>query len=58
MANKLYYGWGYVIVSGGGTGFIGTQIINSLSHKGASYTCISRMPGPNRISWVRKIESL
>ncbi|KAG6801355.1 epimerase family protein SDR39U1 [Apis mellifera caucasica] len=39
------------VVIGGGTGFIGTQIINSLSHKGASYTCISRMPGPNRISW-------
>ncbi|CAK9806920.1 Epimerase family protein SDR39U1 [Anthophora plagiata] len=39
------------VVIGGGTGFIGTQIINSLSRKGASYTCISRMPGPNRMSW-------
>ncbi|XP_003707617.1 epimerase family protein SDR39U1 isoform X1 [Megachile rotundata] len=39
------------VVIGGGTGFIGTQIINSLAGKGVSYTCISRMPGPNRISW-------
>ncbi|CAL7936185.1 unnamed protein product [Xylocopa violacea] len=39
------------VVIGGGTGFIGTHIINSLSRKGVSYTCISRMPGPNRISW-------
>ncbi|KAK9300527.1 hypothetical protein QLX08_006857 [Tetragonisca angustula] len=39
------------VVIGGGTGFIGTQIVNLLSHKGISYTCISRMPGPNRISW-------
>ncbi|XP_060813524.1 epimerase family protein SDR39U1 isoform X1 [Bombus pascuorum] len=39
------------VVIGGGTGFIGTQIISSLSRKGVPYTCISRMPGPNRISW-------
>ncbi|XP_043263966.1 epimerase family protein SDR39U1 isoform X2 [Colletes gigas] len=39
------------VVVGGGTGFIGTQIIKSLSSKGVSCTCISRMPGPNRISW-------
>nr|XP_034184117.1 epimerase family protein SDR39U1 isoform X2 [Osmia lignaria] len=37
--------------NGGGTGFIGRQIINSLTGKGVSHTCISRMPGPNRISW-------
>ncbi|XP_076682863.1 epimerase family protein SDR39U1 [Andrena cerasifolii] len=39
------------VVIGGGTGFIGTQLINSLSRQGASCTCISRMPGPNRMSW-------
>ncbi|XP_018370928.1 PREDICTED: epimerase family protein SDR39U1 [Trachymyrmex cornetzi] len=39
------------IVIGGGTGFIGTQLIKSLNLAGVSCTCISRMPGPNRISW-------
>ncbi|XP_017885628.1 epimerase family protein SDR39U1 [Ceratina calcarata] len=39
------------VVIGGGTGFVGTQIINSLSRKGVSFTCISRMPGPGRMSW-------
>ncbi|XP_053973477.1 adenylate cyclase type 2 isoform X2 [Hylaeus volcanicus] len=36
---------------GGGTGFIGTNIIKSLSSQGISCTCISRMPGPNRMTW-------
>ncbi|XP_070156787.1 epimerase family protein SDR39U1 isoform X1 [Polyergus mexicanus] len=39
------------VVVGGGTGFIGSQLIKSLSLEGVSCTCISRMPGPNRISW-------
>lgn len=39
------------VVIGGGTGFIGSQLIKSLSLEGISCTCISRMPGPNRISW-------
>ncbi|XP_076173473.1 epimerase family protein SDR39U1 isoform X1 [Ptiloglossa arizonensis] len=39
------------VVIGGGTGFIGSQIIKSLSNKGISCTCISRVPGPNRMSW-------
>lgn len=42
----------YIIFSGGGTGFIGSQLIKSLSLEGVTCTCISRMPGPNRISWV------
>jgi len=39
------------VVIGGGTGFIGSQLIKTLSLEGISCTCISRMPGPNRISW-------
>jgi len=39
---------------GGGTGFIGTQLIKSLNLVGISCTCISRMPGPNRMSWVHE----
>lgn len=39
------------VVVGGGTGFIGSQLIKSLNLEGVSCTCISRMPGPNRISW-------
>lgn len=43
---------GYIIFSGGGTGFVGSQLIKSLSLEGISCTCISRMPGPGRMSWV------
>ncbi|XP_076280911.1 epimerase family protein SDR39U1 [Lasioglossum baleicum] len=39
------------VVVGGGTGFVGTHIIKSLSRKGVKCTPISRMPGPNRMSW-------
>lgn len=39
------------VVVGGGTGFIGSQLIKSLSLEGISCTCISRMPGPSRMSW-------
>ncbi|XP_012229422.1 epimerase family protein SDR39U1 [Linepithema humile] len=39
------------VVVGGGTGFVGSQLIKSLSLEGISCTCISRMPGPNRMSW-------
>lgn len=46
-----------IILSGGGTGFIGSQLIKSLSLEGVSCTCISRMPGPNRISWVNYIRT-
>ncbi|KAJ8943752.1 hypothetical protein NQ318_011963 [Aromia moschata] len=39
------------IVIGGGTGFIGTQLCNILRHKGYGITVLSRMPGPQRMSW-------
>ncbi|KAJ8972223.1 hypothetical protein NQ314_000284 [Rhamnusium bicolor] len=35
----------------GGTGFIGTHLCNALKNKGYGITIISRMPGPQRLSW-------
>lgn len=37
---------------GGGTGFIGTAFQYLLKSKGYKVTVISRMPGPQRRSWV------
>lgn len=36
---------------GGGSGFIGKHLCTYLKHKGYAVTIISRMPGPQRISW-------
>lgn len=52
----MQYAKGYVIFSGGGTGFVGSQLIKSLSLEGVTCTCISRMPGPSRMSWVSHIQ--
>lgn len=38
-------------IVGGGTGFIGSHLCNLLRSKGYTITIISRMPGPQRISW-------
>ncbi|XP_023012375.2 epimerase family protein SDR39U1 [Leptinotarsa decemlineata] len=39
------------VLVGGGTGFIGSVLCNALKTKGYGVTVISRMPGPQRISW-------
>lgn len=39
------------VVLGGGTGFIGKYIKRELLNRGAKCTVISRMPGPNNMSW-------
>ncbi|KAF4528121.1 hypothetical protein B566_EDAN016324 [Ephemera danica] len=36
----------------GGTGFLGTAITNLLRQKGYSVVIVSRMPGPQRLSWI------
>nr|CAD7415382.1 unnamed protein product [Timema poppensis] len=36
---------------GGGSGFIGTALTNLLRTNGYGVTVVSRMPGPQRISW-------
>jgi hypothetical protein len=38
--------------SGGGTGFVGTALGQLLRNKGYGVTIVSRMPGPQRMSWV------
>ncbi|XP_046614160.1 epimerase family protein SDR39U1 [Neodiprion virginianus] len=39
------------IVIGGGTGFIGTALVNAFKQRGFCPIIISRMPGPFRMSW-------
>lgn len=39
------------MVSGGGTGFIGTHLSNLLKKSGYNILTVSRMPGLNRITW-------
>lgn len=39
------------VVVGGGTGFIGSHLVKRLTSNGYQCTIVSRMPGPNRISW-------
>ncbi|EFA00825.1 Epimerase family protein SDR39U1-like Protein [Tribolium castaneum] len=36
---------------GGGTGFIGSHLCNALKSQGYGVTVISRMPGPQRMTW-------
>jgi NAD dependent epimerase/dehydratase family enzyme len=38
--------------SGGGSGFVGTALGQLLWSKGYGVTLVSRMPGPQRMSWV------
>lgn len=45
------YYFRYMIFIGGGTGFIGSALCNLLKTKGYGVTVVSRMPGPQRISW-------
>ncbi|KAJ8924563.1 hypothetical protein NQ315_000712 [Exocentrus adspersus] len=39
------------VLIGGGTGFIGSRLCTVLRNKGYGITVVSRMPGPQRISW-------
>ncbi|RZC33677.1 Epimerase and/or DUF1731 domain containing protein [Asbolus verrucosus] len=39
------------VLVGGGSGFIGTHLCNVLKNKGYGVTVISRMPGPQRMTW-------
>lgn len=43
-------------IIGGGTGFIGSALTYLLKSKGYEVTIISRMPGPQRITWVSLIK--
>ncbi|XP_013117320.1 epimerase family protein SDR39U1 [Stomoxys calcitrans] len=36
---------------GGGTGFVGTRLVNHLTSQGYDVTVVSRMPGLKRITW-------
>lgn len=38
--------------TGGGTGFIGSAFQYLLKKRGYDVTIISRMPGPQRLTWV------
>lgn len=38
---------------GGGTGFVGRELIRLLRNKGHEVTLISRQPGPGKITWVQ-----
>lgn len=50
MVTNTGSGAGHVIL-GGGTGFIGSAFNYLLKKKGYSVTIISRMPGPQRLTW-------
>lgn len=39
--------------TGGGSGFVGRELMRLLRHKGHEVTVISRQPGPGKITWVR-----
>lgn len=39
--------------AGGGTGFVGRELIRLLRNKGHEVTLISRQPGPGKITWVK-----
>lgn len=43
------------IITGGGTGFVGSALKHLLKNKGYDVTVISRMPGPRRVTWVNEI---
>jgi uncharacterized protein len=43
---------------GGGSGFIGTALKGLLTRNGYDVVTVSRMPGPNRISWVRNQQKI
>ncbi|XP_069701637.1 epimerase family protein SDR39U1 [Periplaneta americana] len=45
------------VLVGGGSGFIGTAFGNLLRTKGYGVTIVSRMPGPQRMSWTELAES-
>ncbi|XP_059490744.1 epimerase family protein SDR39U1 [Neocloeon triangulifer] len=40
------------VVLGGGSGFVGTALGNLLRRNGYNIITVSRMPGPNRMSWI------
>ncbi|XP_068197345.1 epimerase family protein SDR39U1 [Antennarius striatus] len=40
------------VLIGGGSGFVGREVIRLLRAKGHEVTVISRQPGPGRITWV------
>lgn len=50
MATAAASGSGHVLL-GGGTGFIGSAFHHLLKNKGYNVTVISRMPGPQRLTW-------
>ncbi|XP_071451162.1 epimerase family protein SDR39U1 [Hetaerina americana] len=45
------------VVIGGGTGFIGSALSSLLKKKGYNTITVSRMPGPQRISWTELANS-
>lgn len=47
----LYFTISFYFILGGGTGFVGTALRKLLISKGYGVTVISRMPGPQRLSW-------
>lgn len=40
------------VFTGGGTGFVGRELMCLLKNKGHEVTVISRQPGPGKITWV------
>jgi Nucleoside-diphosphate-sugar epimerases len=43
-------------ITGGGSGFIGSAFNQLLRSKGYGVVIVSRMPGPQRISWVSNLK--
>lgn len=41
----------FLLIIGGGTGFIGSRLTKHLGKNGYEVTVVSRMPGPQRITW-------
>lgn len=46
------FGFFFFVLTGGGTGFVGRELMRLLKNKGHEVTVISRQPGPGKITWV------
>jgi hypothetical protein len=40
------------LIKGGGTGFLGSHLVNAFKSRASQVLIVSRMPGVNSFSWV------